>query len=166
MTDKIYWVDCRLPGAIAIIPRPRGGDWLEDEIARLKSVDLSLLVSLLEEDEAIELGLENEMKLATDAGIEFRRFPIPDRNVPSLAEFRQFARSIHASVEAGKVAGIHCRASIGRSSLLVGAVLVLGGATPEAAWSTIEKSRGVPVPDTPMQRAWLHEFAQSLHNTD
>jgi protein-tyrosine phosphatase len=165
MANNIYWVESPLSGAIAIIARPSGRDWLEDEVARLKSADFTLLVSLLEEHEAVELGLESEMKIATIAGMEFRSFPIPDRDVPPVASFQQFARSLHSAVSAGKTAGVHCRAGIGRSSLLVGAVLVLSGLTPEEAWLRIEKARGVPVPDTPAQRAWLSEFARSLQDT-
>jgi len=165
MPNSTYWVESPLSGAIALVARPSGLDWLQDEVARLKSADFSVLVSLLEENEAIELGLESEMKVATNAGIEFRSFPIPDRNVPPVASFQQFARSLHSAVSAGKTAGVHSRAGIGRSSLLVGAVLVLSGLTPEAAWLRIEKARGVPVPDTPAQRAWLSELARSLQDT-
>jgi len=40
---------------------------------------ISMLISLLECDEAVELGLAEEAALSTDAGIDFQSFPIPDR---------------------------------------------------------------------------------------
>jgi protein-tyrosine phosphatase len=162
MNSNAYWVDSPFPGRICIVPRPRGGDWLDDEIAQFKALDLSLLVSLLEHDEAIELGLAEEASLATSVGIDFHSFPIPDRQVPPFKEFQHFAETISAALQEGRYVGVHCRASIGRASLLVAAVLVLSGSQPDIAWSQIEKARGVPVPDTPEQRAWLTRFALSL----
>jgi hypothetical protein len=40
------------PGRLAIVPRPRGGDWLADEVARLKAAGVDILVSMLEPAEA------------------------------------------------------------------------------------------------------------------
>jgi protein-tyrosine phosphatase len=50
---------------------------------------------------------------------------------------------------------IHCRGGIGRSSLMAAAVLVQLGAAPEQAWDTVSVARGMPVPETEEQRAWL-----------
>jgi len=40
--------------------RPRGNEWLEDEILSLKRQDVQVIVSLLERNEVYELGLEKE----------------------------------------------------------------------------------------------------------
>jgi hypothetical protein len=32
MQARIYWIDDLESGQLGIMPRPRGGDWLEDEI--------------------------------------------------------------------------------------------------------------------------------------
>ena len=40
--------------------RPRGDDWLEDEINHLKNNEVGVLVSLLERDEIYDLKLDNE----------------------------------------------------------------------------------------------------------
>ncbi|MEW2490850.1 hypothetical protein [Streptomyces sp. NPDC048411] len=52
----------------------------------------------------------------------------------------------------------HCRAGIGRSSLLAAALLILNGVDPETAWNQIERARGLAVPDTAEQREWTTEL--------
>jgi len=64
------------------MPRPRGGDWLEDEIGSLRAVGVDVVVSLLEPAEIIELDLQAEMRICEMRHIEYLSFPIPDRGVP------------------------------------------------------------------------------------
>ena len=33
MTSDLYWVESPTPGRLAVFARPRGGDWLPDEVA-------------------------------------------------------------------------------------------------------------------------------------
>jgi protein-tyrosine phosphatase len=54
---------------------------------------------------------------------------------------------------------VHCRAGIGRSSLIAGTVLVRFGIPPEEAWRLITAARGFRVPETPEQGEWLTAFA-------
>ena len=46
-----YWIDTRADGRIAILPRPRGGDWLDDEVRDWSRAGLNIVVSLLTSDE-------------------------------------------------------------------------------------------------------------------
>ena len=47
----------------AILPRPRGGDWLEDEVSRLAVVRaIDTVVSTLTSDEIAELDLADEKR--------------------------------------------------------------------------------------------------------
>ncbi len=84
MEIKVYWILNYGPGRIGIIPRPRGGDWLEDEIRGLRSAGAEVLVSLLTEQEVEELDLAQEPTLCAQNGIEFLSFGIEDRGVPAL----------------------------------------------------------------------------------
>ncbi len=45
-----YQIEGPWQGELAIIPRPRGGDWLEDEIDALKRAHFDVLVSILSKD--------------------------------------------------------------------------------------------------------------------
>ncbi len=153
MLSDIYWI--RTPGdlQLAIMARPRSGDWLEDEIAHWQRSGVEIVVSLLERDEVEELELNREPILCERHGIEFRSWPIPDRGLPhDPAAFRQFAGELAGS---GKSIAIHCRAGIGRSSVLAAAIMVHAGESAEPALAAIADARGVPVPDTDEQRDWI-----------
>jgi hypothetical protein len=55
-----FWVDTGNHLRLAIVPRPRGGDLLEDEVGHIKRAGADVLVSMLQTDEAAELGLSTE----------------------------------------------------------------------------------------------------------
>ena len=157
---KPYWVDTGNPLRLAIVPRPRGGDWLEDELNQMKRAGIDVLVSMLQVDEAAELGLSSEAELCEAKGIVFRSFPIPDRETPpSTASFSQFVEDLRADAHAGRSIAVHCRASIGRSSLLLAALLTAEGFTPDDAFRRLTVARGLQVPDTADQVRWVERFA-------
>ena len=54
------WVPGPWPGKLGIVARPRGGDWLDEEARGWREAGLDVVVSLLEEAEAIELDLRGE----------------------------------------------------------------------------------------------------------
>jgi protein-tyrosine phosphatase len=147
-----YWINDHL----AIVPRPRGGDWLEDEMVALREAGIDLVVSMLEETEAAELGLEQEKAAADRAGLGFINFPIRDRNVPTDPQsFRSFVTNLEQQIENGKRIGVHCRACIGRASVTTASVLICSGVPHADAWRQVEMARGFPVPDTQEQREWV-----------
>jgi protein-tyrosine phosphatase len=155
---SVYWIrgiDMRL----GIVPRPRGNDWLDDEAVALQREGIDILVSMLEPDESDELGLTREREAISAVGISFRSFPIPDRSTPeSTVEFRRFVEGLVEEAKLNRAIGVHCRAGIGRSSLLIASTLCSQGMSPDDAFATIAVSRGREVPDTPEQVAWLKRF--------
>ena len=84
MGTRLYWVDGPWPGKVALAARPRGGDWLEDEVAGWHREGIGAIVSLLKPEEGCELGLENEGREAQAQGLQFISLPIEDRE--SLTE--------------------------------------------------------------------------------
>src|SRR5262249_4097520 len=60
MRPSIYWLDLPEAGRLAIMPRPRAGDWLLDEIACWKREAINVVVSLLEQHEVDDLELSEE----------------------------------------------------------------------------------------------------------
>ncbi|MCW4460135.1 hypothetical protein OK349_00310 [Sphingomonas sp. BT-65] len=152
MPSDLYWIDTESSQRLAIMARPRSGDWLEDEIEHWKRSGVEIAVSLLEPEEVAELGLEEEAAICEQNGIRFVSFPIADRTVPEdAAAAKRFAAEIAAT---GRPVAIHCRAGIGRSSIIAVAVLVNNGIDPAAALAAIGSARGLSVPDTDAQRAW------------
>ena len=157
---KPYWVETGNPLRLAIVPRPRGGDWLEDELDQMKRAGVDVLVSLLQVQEAAELGLSSEAELCEARGIVFRSFPVPDRETPpSTASFSRFVEDLRAEAHAGRSVAVHCRASIGRSSLLLAALLTAEGFAPDDAFRRLTMARGLQVPDTADQVRWVERFA-------
>ena len=104
---KSFWVETGNQLRLAIVPRPRGGDWLKDELDQLKRAGVDVLVSMLPVDEAAELGLSPEAELCGAIGIAFRSFPIPDRETPpSTASFSRFVEDLRAEAHAGRTVAL------------------------------------------------------------
>jgi len=159
MPETIYWIEGPWKGGLAIVARPRGGEWLEDDVASWRRVGFDLIVSLLTNDEIGELGLEREGELAQQHGLGYILFPVADRSVPTAWEdARKLVQQLSARLAEGKQIGVHCRHGIGRSALLAASLLVNWGDSVERAFERIEKARGCPVPDTPEQRRWVEHF--------
>jgi hypothetical protein len=71
---------------LAIIPRPRGQDWLLDNIGFLHWAGVDVVVSALTASENEELGLVEENQCCQSSGVEFLSFPIEDRSVPRFVK--------------------------------------------------------------------------------
>lgn len=154
MRPALFTVQRSGPGRLSTMAKPRGGDWLEDEMAALHAAGVSVLVCALTADELHEVGLTGEAAAARAAGLEFVPIPIPDRAVPDPATVLPDLRRLVGRLHAGDHVVTHCRIGIGRSSLLAAGILVLDGVPPEQAWQDLEQARGLTVPDTAAQRAW------------
>lgn len=165
MRSDVYWIDWPAPGRLAIMARPRSGDWLADEVAGWQDAGIDTVVCLLEDAEIDELGLRDAADLCRRRGIEYVTFPIKDREVPrSAAEAGKLARQIAAKIAASSSVAIHCRAGIGRSSVIAAAALICLDCEPQSAFELIATARGVRVPDTEEQREWVMAYAQDLTN--
>ena len=167
MTPDLYWIPDILPLRLAIMPRPRAGDWLDDEIRGLKSAGLTTVVSLLESREERELDLQDEGKHCAAHGVEVISFPIVDRGVPPPnTAFRALMDDLVTRLRAGQALGIHCRAGIGRSGLISGCVLSLLEVPTKDIFPMLTRARRTPVPDTVEQEAWVSRFAASVHGKE
>ncbi len=52
---------------------------------------------------------------------------------------------------------------IGRAAVIAACVLAMLGVAVDTAFEAIAVARGCPVPDTLEQRAWVAQFAATLH---
>jgi len=144
---------------LAIVMRPRGDDWLEEDLARIRAAGIETIVSTLEDGEARMLGLAQERKLAESLGIHFISYPMRDRSTPTdRKHFTAFVTSLAARLEAGEKVGVHCRGCIGRSTIVTACTLITMGWTAADALRAIELAREFPVPDTAEQFAWIMAF--------
>lgn len=159
MRAELYWIAKTWPGKLAVFPRPRGGDWLPDEVQDWVAAGLQVIVSLLTAEEVAELGLTQEAELCQLHGLEFISFPIVDRSVPtSRTETLRLANRLADLLKEGKNVGIHCRQGVGRASLVAACALIQSGVNADAAFALIGQARGLAVPETAEQERWVKEF--------
>ena len=153
----VFWIDPTL----AIITRPRGGDWLSDELSALKREGVGVVVSCLTDAEEHELGLAHEAQVAREQGLRFVRVPIEDRGTP--ANTNAFARLVDGLVAdraSGRRIAVHCRQGLGRAPLVAASILVSSGTPADDAWTLIAARRQQTVPDTDEQREWVSGLAR------
>lgn len=158
MRPTLFTLDLPGPGRLSTMAKPRGADWLEDEMRGLRDAGVDVLVCALTPAEREELGLADEERAAGAAGLHYVCVPIPDRTVPDLPGILPTLRQLAARLADGAHVVTHCRAGIGRASLLAAALLILNGTEADTAWAALEKARGLAVPDTPEQRTWTRRL--------
>ena len=162
MPQRIFWIECKGPGRLAILSRP-AAERLSEEIAAWRAAGVTMVASLLEPKEQRTLGLRDEPALCRAHGIEFTSLPIPDGGVPaSLADGVALARRLAQVIAAGGTVGVHCRASIGRSGMIAASVLMALGRSEDQALEAVATGRGLRVPETPEQRSWVSLAARDL----
>ncbi len=160
MRAQMFWIEGVPGGRLAVLSRPRGGDWLEDEVRSLRANGIDVVVSLLTREETPELDLVDEAACCAAAGIEFVSFPIADCGVPASApDALALARRLAAKVADGKAVAVHCRQGVGRSAVMAVCILASLGEKPEVAFDRVARAKGCPVPDTSEQREWVLRFA-------
>jgi protein-tyrosine phosphatase len=166
MPTELHWIDTPWPGKLALASRPRGGDWLKDEMANWRQAGIDTVLSLLTPDEELDLDLKSEEREVKASGMRFLSLPIPDRQVPASAtEVVGALEKLAADLAAGKNAVIHCRQGIGRTGLVAACLLITKGLNPEAAVQRLSTARGTRVPETAEQRRWIDDYAAILAGT-
>ena len=163
MWTELHWVEGPWPGKLALAARPRGGDWLEDELTSWRKAGVDTVFSLLTADEEKELDLQGEARLVKKLGMNFGSFPILDRDVPrSDAKLGAALEELDRDLSTGKNAVIHCRQGIGRTGLVAACLLVTKGLSSGAAVTSLSAARGTLVPETEEQRRWIDRYAATL----
>jgi protein-tyrosine phosphatase len=156
----LYWLDGHWKGKLALAARPRGGDWLEEDVATWKRAGVGAVLSLLTPEEQNELELQNEAREVQRQGLRFSSFPIPDLQVPrSEAKLAEALKNVTADLSAGRNVLIHCRQGIGRTGMIAACLLIQGGMSPGGAVESVSAARGMTVPETPEQREWIERYA-------
>jgi protein-tyrosine phosphatase len=160
---KLHWVDGPWPGKLALAARPRGGEWLEDEITSWQRSGVNTVFSLLTNEEERDLDIAKEAAQARAHGMTFLSYPIPDRQVPdSQTDLTQALEKLERELAASKNVVLHCRQGIGRAGLVAACLLLTKAIDPETAVRRLSAARGTSVPETLEQRRWIDHYAESL----
>lgn len=148
------------------MPCPKA-DVLEISIAGYKVIGADTIVSLLPLDEMAELGVARAPQLCRDHGVQFLSHPIADFGLPQEAPFIAFICQIATLLRTGHGVAVHCRAGIGRSGMTTaGTLIALLGMSSDAAIAQVEHARGVAIPDTVEQGAFIARLAKTLKSGD
>jgi protein-tyrosine phosphatase len=157
--NDVFWIESTPPVPLAIVLRPGAKLSVEADLATYKHFGIQTVVSMLEVKEAAWMNLQNEGALAEKLGLNFLWFPIPDTQVPQgVAAFRRFVADLAMRLRTGERIGVHCRGSIGRSTVAAACTLIHLGWKPGAALEAISRARGLQVPDTQEQEDWIYRY--------
>jgi protein-tyrosine phosphatase len=163
MAMQIYWINQFVDGSLATMPAPAGGKDLGTDVGLWDYEGIEVVASLLEPGEVPDLDGEVERTLCEKHGIEFHSFPIVDKDTPvSMDEAEVFIRRLALGVRSGRPVAVHCRAGIGRSSLIAAGVLMCLGIERAHAIEMISVARGLRVPETEVQSEWLKAFERRV----
>lgn len=164
MNLELFSVPGPWQGRLAIVMRPRGGDWLEAEVSEWHRARLDVVVSLLEQHEVDQFELSQEGEVAESRNIHFVSFPIPDRGVPASTKTAlSFLHRITTKLDEGKNVAIHCRQSVGRSGLVAAGLLITSGMSVDQGVDLVSSARGQGIPETELQLHWIkHLPAEQL----
>lgn len=157
--SEIYWIGTRPKVTLAVVSCPRGDDKLRPDLFELKSAGIDTVVSLLEVDEAVWLGLGDESRVAEEVGLQFLNYPIPDANVPlDQKSFELFVAEVATRILNGERVGVHCRGCIGRSTVMAACTLIRLGFGPDLSLAAVGAARGCAVPQTLEQERFILNF--------
>jgi len=157
MKPSIYLVADDLPGKLYIMPKP-SGEWLKEDVEHYDLIEIDMIISMLEADEASELMLERQGEVCNKQGLAFTQFPIVDRGLPEIKPFANLVLKIINNLKNGKNIAVHCRAGIGRSGIAVCSALLGFGYSSTDAMKLTSEARGVKVPDTKQQRDFIGQM--------
>jgi protein-tyrosine phosphatase len=161
--DQLHWVDGPWRGKLALAARPRGGDWLDDELRSWQREGVNTVLSLLTRDEENDLDIADEASTAKAHGMGFLSFPILDRHVPeSEPRLSAMLDELDAELAAGRNVVLHCRQGIGRTGLVAACLLLRKGLDPEEAVERLSAARGIQIPETQEQRYWIDDYANHV----
>ncbi len=159
----LHWTPGPWPGKLAVAARPRGGDWLDDEMASWRAGGADTVLSLLTAEEEHDLDLVKEPFQAEAHGMTFLSFPIRDREVPeSESAVVRLVEQVDRELSAGRNVVVHCRQGVGRTGVIAACLLVSGGVGSQAAVQQLSATRGTEMPETAEQRRWIDDHAATF----
>ena len=136
------WID---PGLVAGMAFPERGD-----DAALRSLGVTALLSLTR-----RTPFEDP-----PPGLSVLHLPVVDMTAPSQDQLGEAVRFLHATVEGGGKAAVHCVAGLGRTGTVLAAWLVARGADAEEAIHRVRAERPGSL-ETAEQEHAVHLFAET-----
>ncbi len=165
MEPELYCAETpEISGRVIITRRPRGFQFLDEDVATWRARGIDAVVSLLEVGEAELIGLDHQGEVCRKHGIVFVPYPLVDFSTPPApAKVRPTIEGLAGLISNGKSVAFHCYASRGRSPTLAAAVLIELGLSADDAMARLSRARRHVIPETPEQRQWILDYAASRY---
>lgn len=163
--DQPHW-----PGklGLTIAPGKKGQKFgrthardLSADLQVIKDAGANLLVNLMEVEEGQHWHMHNYDSQAARIGLNVRRYPIQDVNVPSdPTSFRTLVQELHTDLQDGDTIVIHCLGGLGRSGTLAACLLIQNGMNSREAINLVRTCR--PGAIEARQPEFVETYAQTL----
>ena len=128
-------------------PAAMTGPWDRDLDADLKAIvewGASVLVTLMEAHELVQLGVPDIGERAESLGMVWLHLPIPDVSIPDAAFEAAWATAgecLRATLTDRRGIVIHCRGGLGRTGLVAARLLIELGEMPREALDAVRAVR-------------------------
>lgn len=145
-----------IPGVLGGTPRPGLTQRIEDDVAALLRMGVSLLVTL---EEQVPFDIEPFI----NSRIGHMWFPIDDMKAPDPIKTVAFLETIRRQIDSRQTVAFHCRAGLGRTGVMLGAYLIHGGEHHTTALQRLRKINPDWVQSMEQER-FLKKFRAYLTN--
>jgi protein tyrosine/serine phosphatase len=143
----VYWV---VPGRLC------AGEYPLEQLDLLQAAGIDTFVDLTEDGEYGVPSYAGQID-----GVEYVRFPIPDRSVPTHEQMTAILDYVDTALAEERTVYVHCLGGIGRTGMTVACHLIRGGASPADALASIAQWRGdgIRSPETDDQNAFVMNWS-------
>jgi len=167
-TDPLWIAEIPVGGGVigvTLCPGKRGASvfgqaWARDlatDVAAITDWGATAVVTLIEEDEFVLLGVEALPQALRAAGIEWHHLPIEDVSVPD----QRFERAwpvvwpqLLGRLTGGERVMVHCRGGLGRAGTVAALMLIECGESAEVAIKRVRTARPGAI-ETAEQERWV-----------
>ncbi|MBM7842595.1 protein-tyrosine phosphatase family protein [Herpetosiphon giganteus] len=166
-----YWV---LPGRLLAGEHPMLQDQepLHVRLQRFSAANISLFIDLTEQDETHELGdylaAFNQGQLNTQPVPVRYHAPIPDMQIPSIAQMQAILARIIVALDQQQTVYVHCWGGLGRTGTVLGCLLVHHGWEYAEALAHIaalrqgSRDERYPSPSNDLQRQFVADWRKQI----
>lgn len=133
---------------------------IKHDIEQLAAAGAGLVLTLLEADDRVRLGVRALDRIISDAGLAYASFPIRDHGIPHDAQSAtlvQLLDDLETRIRSGQSIAIHCQAGLGRTGMMAGLLLGRFGIDAAAAITAIRQTRPGSI-ETQAQEDFVREW--------